>query len=662
MSPNPKDEGRGGAGAVGLSAAFILLFWTAFHVAWPLILVAVSPLALMMVSARRGWMAAALAVAAGTLFWAWGESFLSVYNVTGLWLLAGWQGLTIGLVALSTRWWHARFGLPLTLVLPFTWVGAEYLRLLGPFGFPIAALAAPCYRQLWMIQVCDLGGIYALSVPIAMANGLVADLWLDRHRLFPLWRAWPGKLRAAVMATGAIWLAVAGYGDFRLAEGRQTITKGPLISVVQPDVVYANNIADGFDPDLLRQQMQALSEEAVRQPTPPRLVVWPEGIGPMAYRNRELLDGLFDENLTAALLGFGQAGDLAATNRAKLRDIWQELLEPLRQSEAEFQQWVARLKVPVLVGGLALLPSTNRTETAWQAYNAAILYTPQAGQSPQKQFKNRLFPMQEWVPWPGTAVNRWLRDSIARRGRISRQFWLTPGRTREIFQLPSEDPAAVPARDAPTGLRHAPPAASSPGAPRYIVSMCSESLFPDSTASFLSRADGAKPVDLLINIGNEGGFQRNRELPLHFALLAFRAVEARVGVAQSANAGISGFVKPTGEIYGLVTNRLGQHWTGKGAPELPLIANLVQRRTEHAEDISRSPELARQVRAAVARIEEIRHEVGITGQSTQPVYLDSRGTFYSRHRDLLPPVLLALLGVGVAGAYLGGIPSRKARS
>ena len=191
--------------------------------------------------------------------------------------------------------------------------------------------------------------------------------------------------------------------------------------------------------------------------------------------------------------------------------------------------------------------------------------------------------------------------------------------------------------------------------------MCSESLFPDSTASFLRQADGAKPVDLLINIGNEGGFQRNRELPFHFALLAFRAVEARVGVAQSANAGLSGFVKPTGEIYGLITNRLGEHWTGKGAPELPLIAHLVQWRTEHAQEISRSPELARQLRAAIARIEGIRKEVGIAGQSTQPVYLDSRCTFYSRHRDLVPPVLLVLLAVGVAGVCWNGMPFRKAR-
>jgi apolipoprotein N-acyltransferase len=55
---------------------------------------------------------------------------------------------------------------------------------------------------------------------------------------------------------------------------------------------------------------------------------------------------------------------------------------------------------------------------------------------------------------------------------------------------------------------------------------------------------------------------------LHASVPPFRAVEARVGIARSCNTSISGFVKPTGEMYGEVVNARGQSWTGMGAPEL----------------------------------------------------------------------------------------------
>jgi hypothetical protein len=195
---------------------------------------------------------------------------------------------------------------------------------------------------------------------------------------------------------------------------------------------------------------------------------------------------------------------------------------------------------------------------------------------------------------------------------------------------------------------------------RYAISFCSESLFPQSTASFLTSPDGSKPVNLLVIQANEGGFQRNRELPMHFALLPFRAVEARVGVAQSANTGISGFVKPTGEVYGLVTNRHGQAWVNRGAPELPLIAALVAWRNDHADEIPRSPELTRKVEDAIAQIESIRKEVAVVGQSTQPVFLDSRCSLYSRIHDLFAQGCLALLALGLLAALLvrgGDAPS-----
>ena len=551
---------------VGLSAGFVLLFWSAFYLAWPLVFVGVAPLAVVMVSTRRAWQGALLAFAAGAIFWACGEAFLSVNNPYGVALLACWQGFTIALVTMGTRWCHRRFGVPVALVLPVTWVGAEYLRILGPFGFPIASLALPCHRQLWMIQVCYWGGLYALSFPVAMVNGVLADVCLAQPWRWGAWRRPPSRVAAGAAVTLVVWMGVAGYGAYRLAEAHHTVRPGPVVSVVQPDVVYAANIAQGFDRDLLRQQMQELSEQAGRQHPAPSLIVWPEAIGPVPDFNRELRDAPFDEGLAAILLGFRSLAAIPVAERPNLRAVWESEMEARQQLETEFRQWVTALNVPVLLGSRVWLPSAEQKEAPWQVFNAAVLFTPQEGQSLQRQFKNRLFPLQEWLPWPNTMVHRWLRDQIAARGRLARRLWLTPGRERTVFELPaSHGPADG-------NVPEAPPVTQRPV--RYVVSLCSEGLFPQSTASFLGHADGAKSADLLLNIASHGGFQRNRELPMQFALLPFRAVEGRVGVAQSANTGISGYVKPTGEIYGLVTNgarpncRGSPIWSG-GAVRMP---------------------------------------------------------------------------------------------
>lgn len=67
---------------------------------------------------------------------------------------------------------------------------------------------------------------------------------------------------------------------------------------------------------------------------------------------------------------------------------------------------------------------------------------------------------------------------------------------------------------------------------------------------FVWDADaGGKRVDFLANISNDGWFLHRNELPQHFAICTFRAVENRVGIARTVNTGISGFIDPNGRSY-----------------------------------------------------------------------------------------------------------------
>jgi hypothetical protein len=110
--------------------------------------------------------------------------------------------------------------------------------------------------------------------------------------------------------------------------------------------------------------------------------------------------------------------------------------------------------------------------------------------------------------------------------------------------------------------------------------------------------------------------------------------------------------EPTGEMYGEVVNARGESWTGLGAPELPRIAALVKFRRDHAAEFATDPVLAVHVTSEIAAIEELRRTAGVSGQSTQRLYVDSRRTLYSRIGDIFSWALVIFTAAGLL-AMLG---------
>ena len=123
-------------------------------------------------------------------------------------LMALFYALPVGLYALLARRVIAigRSGL-IAWGLPALWVALEYLRSFGFWAYPWSLLGYTQARSLGLIQIADLGGVFAVSFVLVLVN---VALWLV---LTPLAGFRP-RLGHALLAAGLLLLTLA-YGELR---------------------------------------------------------------------------------------------------------------------------------------------------------------------------------------------------------------------------------------------------------------------------------------------------------------------------------------------------------------------------------------------------------------------------------------------------------------
>jgi apolipoprotein N-acyltransferase len=262
-------------GAVALALAFPQTDWSG--AAW----VALAPpiaLALM----RRPRAALALGWFGGSLFFLillrWLDFTFRVYSAIPwplTWLptmlLAGYCGLYVGLFAGALSWLKVRHSSPVALAAaPFLWVAGEWVRgwLMG--GFPWGYVGYSQYRQLAVIQIAELGGVYAVSFLVISVNAALAGaIVLSR-----------GHALAALGIAGLLVGATLVFGDARLRESGAP-GQTAAVAVVQPSIAQPLK----WDPDHAASTLQIyfdLTRQAGRGR--PDLIVWPETSTPTILR------------------------------------------------------------------------------------------------------------------------------------------------------------------------------------------------------------------------------------------------------------------------------------------------------------------------------------------------------------------------------------------
>lgn len=148
-----------------------------------------------------------------------------------------------------------------------TWVATELWRAHALGGNPWVLLGYSQVSATPIVQVADLGGVYAVGFVVAIVNAALAEVVLAARRAVPRRDAVRGLGVAAAVVTAAVL-----YG--RLARPDERPDPGAVVAVVQGNLDLGSQWQEDFYGRNLAGYLR-LTQRVIAQHQP-RLVVWPE--------------------------------------------------------------------------------------------------------------------------------------------------------------------------------------------------------------------------------------------------------------------------------------------------------------------------------------------------------------------------------------------------
>lgn len=175
---------------------------------------------------------------------------------------------------------QARFmsrGFPAILTAPFLWVGMEYARAHLFSGFPWEILAYSQHRNLPLLQIADVAGMYGVSFFIVLVNAVVYDA---------LNRGSRSKVAVFSEVLIAVFLAVSlfSYGYYRMDRVSRSVEKGRNLEVM----IVQGNIDQSikWDPAYQRETMDIYGNLSTADSSfKYGLIVWPETATPFYFQD-----------------------------------------------------------------------------------------------------------------------------------------------------------------------------------------------------------------------------------------------------------------------------------------------------------------------------------------------------------------------------------------
>ena len=188
------------------------------------------------------------------------------------------------LIMVPGRAFIHRVHLPVAVSLSILWVAFEFGRkhawaIVDSTGYPYGQLGLTQADLPRLIQLADVGGIYAVTGLVAAVNGLVVDVigWLMARRKGDCARP-PLAVTAAVgVAVATAWL----YGAWRVSQG--PAQAGPMACLMPASTATA---LEPVEPGLRQDDggmSEAITTSGLRsdhgRPLRPELLIWSEAAG-----------------------------------------------------------------------------------------------------------------------------------------------------------------------------------------------------------------------------------------------------------------------------------------------------------------------------------------------------------------------------------------------
>jgi apolipoprotein N-acyltransferase len=200
-------------------------------------------------------------------------------GVGALFLLCFYLSLYVGIFAVGVRWynWQGKVSL---LYISGLWVGLEYVRSFFLTGFPWELLGYSQYRQIEIIQIADITGVYGISFLIVAANCMIYKV-ISTFRMLP--HAFKDKAMWGSLAFLSAMLVSCGfYGIWRI----QTIDKEIAGATQRNIAIIQGNIPQDqkWDPAFqVASTQKYIHLSTDTQEGEPELVIWPETATPFYF-------------------------------------------------------------------------------------------------------------------------------------------------------------------------------------------------------------------------------------------------------------------------------------------------------------------------------------------------------------------------------------------
>ena len=477
-------------GAFCVSAVLLTVIQVPFDLhffAW----VALVPFILVCSPKARPWRLVWISYLVSLIYWLGNLYWIALVTVPAYILFCMYLGLYWPLLALCVRYCSKKEAVPLFLVVPILFVGAEAWQGILLTGFNWRLLAHSQYANLSIIQIADIFGAGGVSFIIAMVNGLVAGLLTDifGRKLFR-----PANIFKTILVF-LVLLSTIFYGRWRIGQTEEYTRGGPLAGSVQPNVPsHVKELAEAGDEILA--ELLVRSDACIEAGA--KLVAWPETIV-LTTLNKDYL-GLCPEDSRPRIF------DKIISGHTKGRAY-------------------------VLLGAHAATIGVRDGEyVVADRFNSAYLYGPDGSQGPRRYDKIHLVPFGEYIPFRESLP--FIADLVVKLSPYDYDYHLTHGRDYTIFEMPDGEADY-----------------------RFGVLICYEDTDPVVTRKMVGsegykRLDWLVNIS---NDGwyvrfRNGEILPSVELVQRTAISVFRCVENRISILRSVNTGISCLIDSVGRI------------------------------------------------------------------------------------------------------------------